>query len=102
MSILGIGASIGLADKAPAGSSYLPPTAASTGYGSPTGGAQPSYGGEDYAAYDDYDQNAQASYGDQVRRSTLYLLNPQIRKILHINRQLSINDGPIFNHMSSL
>ena len=101
MSILGIGASIGLADKAPAGSSYLPPTAASTGYGSPTGGAQPSYG-EDYAAYDDYDQNAQASYGDQVRRSTLNLLNPQIRKILHINRQLSINDGPIFNHMLSL
>ena len=89
MSILGIGASIGLADKAPAGSSYLPPTAASTGYGSPTGGAQPSYGGEDYAAYDDYDQNAQASYGDQVRRSTLNLLTKSS------NSQSSTHQSPI-------
>ena len=44
-------------EAAAAGASYLPPTAASTGYGSPEGQ-------DDY--YDDYDAAAsQASYGEE-------------------------------------
>ena len=42
--------SVTLADKLPAGSSYLPPTAAQNGYGSPP---QSSYGAADDYEYDD-------------------------------------------------
>ena len=52
-----------MADKLPAGSSYLPPTAASTGYGSPS--AQASYG-DDYA-YDDYEDQQPSYSEEQVR-----------------------------------
>ena len=56
---------MGLADKLPAGSSYLPPNqAADSGYGAPNG--QAAYGGgNDY--YDDYsDQQPSYSETDQV------------------------------------
>ena len=50
---IAIGASVALSDKLPAGSSYLPPTAASASYG----------------AADDYDySDSQASYGDEQVR----------------------------------
>ena len=57
--------------SSPAGSSYLPPTAASNGYGAP----QASYGGgNDY--YDDYEEDQQPSYSEnQVGTSPTALLN---------------------------
>ena len=44
----------------PAGSSYLPPTAASNGYGGP----QASYGGGNDDYYDDYEEDQQPSYSE--------------------------------------
>ena len=61
--ILLVAASLAKADKLPAGSSYLPPTAASNGYGAP----QASYGGANDDYYDDYEEDQQPSYSeDQV------------------------------------
>ena len=58
-----VAASLAKADKLPAGSSYLPPTAASNGYGAP----QASYGGGNDDYYDDYEEDQQPSYSeDQV------------------------------------
>ena len=58
----------GRQEAAAAGASYLPPTAASEGYGAPEG--QDAYGGgQDDYAYEDYDAAAsdasQASYGEE-------------------------------------
>ena len=68
--LLSVFGSLSLADKLPAGSSYLPPTAASTGYGAPSG--QPSYGGGNDDYYDDLD-----SYGDNQVKFTFPRLLPR-------------------------
>ena len=67
------GSTVTLGEKlAPAGSSYLPPTAASTGYGSP----QATYGNDDY--YDDYqDQQPAYSEPEQVKVQEFYQLHIQ-------------------------
>ena len=72
------------AAPAAAGASYLPPTAASEGYGAPE--SQDAYGGgQDDYAYEDYDAAAsdasQASYGEEqvslhiLKTSSLFFRN---------------------------
>ena len=86
--ILLVAASLAKADKLPAGSSYLPPTAASNGYGAP----QASYGGANDDYYDDYEEDQQPSYSeDQVGHLAKRVLN-------------QYQNGPIFlkNILSSI
>lgn len=68
-SIFAVFGSVAFGDhSSPAGSSYLPPTAASTGYGAP--GGQPSYGGGNDDYYDDYEE-PQASYSEPAQVSII-------------------------------
>ena len=59
-----LGSTLTLGDKLPAGSSYLPPTAASSSYGA--GNGQRTYG-NDY--YDEDYQDQQASYSEPDQAS---------------------------------
>lgn len=65
-----LGSAVTLGDKLPAGSSYLPPTAASTGYGAP--GGQPSYGGGNDDYYEDYPEDQQPSYSENAQVSLFF------------------------------
>ena len=69
--VLLVAASLAKADKLPAGSSYLPPTAASNGYGAP----QAAYGGGNDDYYDDYEEDQQPSYSEDQVGLFLFVVN---------------------------